>query len=176
MSDMSHLKPYIREISGFPRPGVNFKDIGPLLLSPVRFREAINEMAMRSIPLRVSKIVAIDARGFIFGSALAYTMKRGLVLARKKGKLPGTTMVSADYSLEYASAALEMQLDAILMNERVLIVDDVLATGGTAAAAAELVRGSGGIVCGFAFLLELAFLGGARNLRGEVFSLISFDK
>ncbi len=175
---MIDLKSYIREVPDFPTPGVNFKDIGPLLRNSVAFQQAINEMARRmaSRTTGASHIVAIESRGFIFGSALALQTGRGLSLARKKGKLPGAT-ISAGYSLEYGSASLEVQRYSIYPCEGVWIVDDVLASGGTAAAASRLVEQLGGIVLGFAFLLELPFLNGRKRLGNqEIFSLISFDK
>lgn len=175
---MDDLKSYIREVPNFPNLGVSFKDIGPLLRSARHFQDAIDEMAM-AVALYdppPSKIVAIESRGFVFGAALSFDIGAGLVLARKKGKLPGD-IVSVNYALEYASAILELQKDALEAGERVLIVDDVLATGGTALAAAELVRRARGVVLGFAFLAELSYLGGRERLKGEkVFSLLSFDE
>lgn len=175
---MRDLKSYIREVPDFPTRGVSFKDIGPLLRSSVHFQDAIDEMAAEIALYEPfsSTIVAIESRGFVFGAALAFNLGAGLVLARKKGKLPGDT-VSMNYSLEYADAVLELQKDALEAGEQVLIVDDVLATGGTALAAAELVRRAKGTVQGFVFLAELSYLGGRERLRGEkVFSLLSFDE
>ena len=175
---MVDLKSYIREVPDFPTPGVSFKDIGPILASPQHFQKAINGMTVGLCMLSdkgASKIVAIESRGFPLGGTIAYKMCVGLVLARKKGKLPGKTVI-ASYALEYGSASLEIQDSVISKGDRVWVVDDVLATGGTAFATAELVCQLGGVVDGFAFLLELSFLHGREKLKGyDVFSLMSFD-
>jgi adenine phosphoribosyltransferase len=160
-----NLERYIRSIPDFPKEGVIFKDITPLLASPEGFRAAIDEMAEPYLNSGVTKVLGAEARGFILGGALAYRLGAGFVPARKPGKLPWTT-TSAEYALEYGTDQLEMHIDAVGPEDRVLIVDDVLATGGTAAAKADLVASSGADVVGFAFLMELDFLHG-RDKLGE---------
>jgi adenine phosphoribosyltransferase len=169
------LRRYIRDVPGFPKPGIVFKDITPLLVEPAAFDDAVRRLADYARPLDVELIVAAEARGFIFGGALARELGVGFVPARKPGKLPAET-VSAEYILEYGVDALEMHADALADGARVLIHDDLLATGGTAAALAELVEGVGGNVAGFAFLVELEFLEGRRRLEGyDVHALVSYD-
>jgi adenine phosphoribosyltransferase len=158
-----NLESYIRSIPDFPKEGVVFKDITPLLASPEGFRAAIDEMAEQYLDAGVTKVLGAEARGFILGGALAYRLGAGFVPARKPGKLPWTT-TSAEYALEYGTDQLEMHIDAVAPGDRVLIVDDVLATGGTAAAKADLVAASGAEVVGFAFLMELDFLHGREKL------------
>jgi adenine phosphoribosyltransferase len=169
------LRSRIRNIPDFPRPGIVFKDITPLLLDPGSLQLAVRELADWARPRQVDFVVAAEARGFILGAALALELDAGFVPARKPGKLPSET-VSAEYILEYGVDALEMHADALADGARVLIHDDLLATGGTAAALAELVEGVGGNVAGFAFLVELEFLEGRRRLDGyDVHALISYD-
>jgi adenine phosphoribosyltransferase len=157
------LESYIRDIPDFPKEGVMFKDITPLLASPEGFRECIDQLAAPYEDAGVTKVLGAEARGFILGGALAYRLGAGFIPARKPGKLPWTT-TSAEYALEYGTDQLEMHTDAVGPGDRVLIVDDVLATGGTAAAKADLVTRSGAEVIGYAFLMELDFLGGRSKL------------
>ncbi len=169
------LRSLIRDVPDFPKPGIVFKDITTLTKDPDGFRAAVDEIAARYADANVDLIVGIESRGFVFGAAVAYKMGLGFVPARKPGKLPGPT-VSAEYELEYGTDALEIHQDAIGEGQRVLIVDDLLATGGTAAATAKLVSGLGGEIIAIAFLIDLAFLGGRDKLAGyEVFSLIEYD-
>ncbi len=157
------LRNRIRDVPDWPTAGVVFKDIAPLLADPVTFRAAIDALAelVRAEP--VDKVAGIEARGFILGAPLAYACGVGFVPVRKAGKLPGD-LVSASYSLEYGTATVEVQVDAFAAGDRILIVDDVLATGGTAAAAVDLVRRAGAEVVGFAVLIELEFLAGRDQL------------
>jgi adenine phosphoribosyltransferase len=161
------LESYIRDVPDFPQPGIIFKDITPLLASPEGFRAAIDLLAEPYAAAGVTKVLGAEARGFILGGALAYALGAGFVPARKPGKLPYTT-TSAEYALEYGTDQLEMHTDAVGVGDIVLIVDDVLATGGTAAAKADLVQRSGATVAGFAFLIELDFLGGREKLSDAV--------
>ncbi len=165
----------IRDIPDFPKEGIVFKDITPLLADPDGFRSAIDTIAATYADSQVTKVLGAEARGFIFGGALAYKLGAGFVPARKPGKLPWQT-TKAEYALEYGTDTLEMHLDAIGPEDVVLIVDDVLATGGTAAAKAMLATSTGAKLAGFAFLIELDFLGGRQKL-GEVpiVSLIHVD-
>jgi adenine phosphoribosyltransferase len=157
------LRRLIREIPDFPRPGIGFKDITPLIADPAALREAVRRLAEHARPLRVDCVVAAEARGFLLGPALAIELDAGFVLARKPGKLPHET-VSAEYALEYGEAKLEMHSDPTQHGRRVLVHDDLLATGGTARALCELVERLGGQVVGCDFLIELAFLGGRERL------------
>lgn len=169
------LSALIRDIPDFPQKGVVFKDITPLLASPDGFREAIDTIAGEYADADVTKVMGAEARGFIFGGALAYKLRAGFVPARKPGKLPWTT-TGHEYSLEYGTDTLEVHTDALEPGDRVVIIDDVLATGGTAAAKAALVEKMGGIVVGFAFLLELDFLHGREKLGApRIVSLIHVD-
>lgn len=158
-----NLEQYIRDIRDFPKEGIVFKDITPLLASPEGFRGAIDTIADEYDDAGVTKVLGAEARGFIFGGALAYKLGAGFVPARKPGKLPSATTAHT-YELEYGTDSLEVHTDAFGPQDRVLIVDDVLATGGTAAAKAALVRQMGATVVGFAFLIELDFLGGRDKL------------
>jgi adenine phosphoribosyltransferase len=169
------LRARIRDIPDFPKPGILFKDITPLLLDADALRSAVRDLADWVRPREVDYVVAAEARGFILGAALAIELGAGFVPARKPGKLP-SEVVSAEYILEYGVDALELHADALSDGARVLIHDDLLATGGTAAALAELVESLGGTVAGFAFLVELEFLEGRRRLDGyDVHALISYD-
>jgi adenine phosphoribosyltransferase len=169
------LRALIRDIPDFPSAGILFKDITPLLLDHVAVRQAVGELAEWAEPRDVDFVVAAEARGFILGAPLALALDAGFVPARKPGKLPSET-VSAEYILEYGVDALEMHADALAHGARVLIHDDLLATGGTARALAELVEGLGGNVVGFAFLVELRFLEGRRRLEGrDVCALLGYD-
>jgi adenine phosphoribosyltransferase len=166
------LESYIRDIPDFPKPGVMFKDITPLLASPEAFAEAIDRLAEPYMSAGVTRILGAEARGFILGGALACRMGAGFVPARKPGKLPWET-TSVEYDLEYGTDQLEMHVDAVGPGDVVLIVDDVLATGGTAGAKADLVRRAGATVAGFSFLLELDFLHGREKLGdSRIVSLI----
>lgn len=158
-----NLEDYIRDIKDFPKEGIVFKDITPLLASPEGFKAAIDTIASEYVDSGITKVMGAEARGFIFGGALAYNLGAGFVPARKPGKLPWTT-TSHSYALEYGTDSLEVHTDALVPGDVVLIVDDVLATGGTAAAKAALVEKMGAQVAGFAFLLELDFLGGREKL------------
>lgn len=170
------LSEYIRDIPDWPKEGVVFKDITPLLSSPEGFRLAIDTLAEHYADAGVTKVMGAEARGFIFGGALAYRLGAGFVPARKPGKLPWTTS-QVTYELEYGTDSLEVHADAFGEGDIVLIVDDVLATGGTAAAKAELVASTGARVAGFAFLIELDFLNGRDKLPegSEIVSLIRVD-
>ncbi len=171
---MLDLKSYIRDIQNFPKDGVAFKDITPLLKDPEAFAFAIEEMSKMVAEWKPQKVVAAEARGFIFAAPIAYALKIGFVPIRKPGKLPYFT-VSEEYYLEYAKAKIEVHVDAIDPNEKVVIIDDILATGGTSLAMAHLVEKLGGIVCGMAFLGELSFLEPRKNLRNyEVKSLLIY--
>jgi adenine phosphoribosyltransferase len=169
------LRSHIRDIPDFPAPGIVFKDITPLLLDPAALDAAVGGLAGWARALDVEFVVAAEARGFILGAALARELGAGFVPARKPGKLPHDT-VSAEYILEYGVDALEMHRDAIAHGARVLIHDDLLATGGTARALTELVEMIGGDVVGCAFLVELNFLGGRSKLEGfDVHALVGYD-
>jgi adenine phosphoribosyltransferase len=171
---MMDLSSYIREVMDFPKKGIGFKDITTLLKDSDAFAFSIDVLYEKVVDYNFDKVVAIESRGFIFGSALAYKMGIGFVPARKKGKLPSET-VSYTYELEYGSDTLEVHKDAISPNESVLIVDDLLATGGTASAAAKLIEKAGGSVSLFLFLIELRFLEGNKNLEGyPIISLIKY--
>jgi adenine phosphoribosyltransferase len=169
------LRKLVRDIPDFPRPGIVFKDITPLLLDPAALDQAVSELAALARPLSVDLVVAAEARGFILGAALARELGAGFVPARKPGKLPSET-VSAEYTLEYGIDALEMHADALAGGIRVLVHDDLLATGGTAAAVCELAQELGAVVAGCAFLVELSFLGGrARLAPHEVLAVIDYS-
>ena len=175
MSPAADLRALIRDIPDFPRPGIVFKDITPLLLDPRAVDAAVLGIADWAAPRRIDFVVAAEARGFILGAAIARELGAGFVPARKPGRLPAE-VVTADYILEYGIDALEMHSDALAHGARVLIHDDLLATGGTARALAELVLGLGGVVAGCAFIVELAFLDGRRRLEGfEVHALVTYD-
>jgi adenine phosphoribosyltransferase len=164
----------IRDIPDFPKPGIVFKDIMPLLADPESLRDTVEQLAAFADPRKPDLIMGAEARGFILGGALAYRLGCGFVAARKPGKLPWRT-VSAKYELEYGFDALELHADAIAQGARVLIHDDLLATGGTAKAKIDLVEQLGGEVVGLAFVIELAFLNGRDRLEGyDVFSLIQY--
>lgn len=159
------LKKFIRDVPDFPKKGIIFKDITPLLLNAEAFKTAVMEMLSPYRGEKIDKILAIEARGFIFGAAMAFELGCGLVIARKKGKLPWEK-IEKTYSLEYGEEVLEVHRDAIEAGDRILIVDDLIATGGTGRAMAELVEDMGGEVVGFSFLVELTFLEGRKVLEG----------
>jgi adenine phosphoribosyltransferase len=158
------LKTYIRDIPDFPKKGIIFKDITTLLSDKDAFKKAIDVFIERYNDEKIDKIVAVDARGFIFGGVLAYALNTGFVPVRKKGKLPYKT-ISADYELEYGTDTLHAHEDSVVSGERVLIIDDLLATGGTAKAVCDLVKSLGGEIIEAAFLIELAFLNGRDKLK-----------
>ncbi len=169
------LASYIRSIPDFPKQGIVFRDITPLLASPEAFDASVHAFAGVARELRPDVVIGAEARGFLFGPAFARELGIGFAPARKPGKLPHDT-VSADYSLEYGADALELHADAIAPGARVLVHDDLLATGGTARALCKLVEQLGGEVVGCAFLIELAFLGGREALAPhDVHALISYD-
>jgi adenine phosphoribosyltransferase len=169
------LRALIRDIPDFPKPGIVFKDITPLLADPDALRQAVGALAAYARPLEVECVVAAEARGFLLGPALALELGAGFALARKPGKLPYET-VSAEYLLEYGSDRLELHTDAVRDATRVLVHDDLLATGGTARALCELVRRLGGEVVGCGFLIELGFLHGRERLAPyEAHSVISYE-
>jgi adenine phosphoribosyltransferase len=163
---VEQLKQYIRHVPDFPKPGILFYDITTLLKDPKGFRQAVDAMveAHRSTPIDV--IVGIESRGFIFAAAMADRLKTGFAPVRKPGKLPAKTE-RASYALEYGTDSLEIHADAVGKGQRVLIVDDLLATGGTASATVGLVRGLGATIVGVQFLIELGFLPGREKLQGE---------
>lgn len=165
------LKSYIRDVPDFPKKGIMFRDITPLLDNAKAFNEAVRMVAAPFKNKGITKIIAVESRGFIFGGPVALELGAGFVPVRKKGKLPCRT-VGVTYDLEYGQDTLEIHADAIADGEKVLIVDDVLATGGTAKAVCELVRKSGGKVEGLSFLIELTYLNGSKKLSGENFSSI----
>jgi adenine phosphoribosyltransferase len=158
------LRAYVRDIPDFPRPGIVFKDITPMLLEPAALRAAVESLAEIARPLEPDIVVAAEARGFILGAALALELNAGFVPARKPGKLPHE-VVSAQYELEYGTDSLEMHADAVAGGTRVLLHDDLLATGGTARAVCELADRLGAEVVGCVFLVELTFLGGRQRLE-----------
>ena len=166
MIDASRIQLAVRDIPDFPKPGIIFKDITPVLLDSSLFDLATRGMTDPYRDLGVTRVVAIESRGFLFGAPIALQLKAGLVPVRKPGKLPAARQ-RVEYALEYGTDALEMHADAIGAGDRVLIVDDVLATGGTAEAAGRLVRGRGAEIAGFSFLIELGFLAGRNVLAPQ---------
>ena len=166
MISLDDLKRAIREVPNFPKPGIGFKDVTPVLLDVNLFARAVDLMTAPYAGAGISKVVSIESRGFIFGAPIALRLDAGLVPIRKPGKLPASTH-RVEYALEYGTDALEMHHDAVGPSDRVLVVDDVLATGGTAAAAAQLVGATGGAVVGFSFFIELDFLKGRQRLQGR---------
>jgi adenine phosphoribosyltransferase len=171
---IAELKERIREIPDFPKAGILFRDITPLLSDGRAFHQAIDSIGERYLDRQVDIVVGIEARGFIMGSALAYKLGAGNVLVRKKGKLPYKTNRST-YALEYGTDTLEIHQDAIHPGQRVVLADDLLATGGTISAAADLVRQLGGEIVELAFLIELTELKGRERLKGlSVFSLLQY--
>ena len=176
VASADELKALVRTIPDFPKPGIQFRDVTTLLLDPGGLAAAVEAMAA-SIEGSVDLVAAIDARGFAIGGALAVRIGAGLLLIRKDGKLPGAT-IAEDYSLEYGTDRLAMHVDACAPAARVLVVDDLIATGGTALAAVRLVRRAGGVVVGARFLIDVTDLGGAKALEAagvEAISLMAFD-
>ena len=170
------LRAFVRDIPDFPQPGIVFRDITPLLLDAAALDAAVSGLAARVTPAEVDLVVAAEARGFILGAALARQLGAGFVPARKPGKLPAAT-ISAQYALEYGIDALEVHADALADGARVLVHDDLLATGGTAGALCDLVAGLGAQIIGCAFLVELCFLEGRQRLAPhDVYSLIEYTE
>ena len=175
VDDIAALRRAIRDIPDFPKPGIVFKDITPLLANGPLFAKTIDLLAERYRDKKIDTVLGIESRGFIIGAALAYRLGAGFSVVRKPGKLPYETH-RASYQLEYGSDALEIHIDAISAGARVVIADDLIATGGTAAATAELVGKLGATVVECAFVIELAFLNGREKLRPYgVYSLIQYD-
>jgi len=170
------LRPLIREVPDFPKPGINFKDITPLLTNGEALRYVVTTMADHFRDKRPECIVGVESRGFLLGAPLAYELGVGFVIIRKPNKLPAAK-IRVEYELEYGTDALEIHVDAIQPGQRVLIVDDLLATGGTMQAAARLVEQLQGQIIGYAFLIELAFLNGRRRLGDyDILSLVTYDE
>jgi adenine phosphoribosyltransferase len=173
--DTSWLASHVRDIPDFPKPGIVFKDITPLLADVDAFRFAVDAIADHFDGTSVDLVLGIEARGFIVAAPVAYRLGAGFVPVRKHGKLP-SKVISRDVELEYGVDTLEMHEDAVVTGAKVLVVDDVLATGGTAAGAVELVERRGGEVAGVGFIIELAFLGGRQRLAGrDVISLVEYE-
>jgi adenine phosphoribosyltransferase len=170
---VDELKRIIRDIPDFPRKGILFKDITPLLRDPASFRRTVDLVAERYTGKKIDVVVGVEARGFVIGAALAYALGAGVILVRKPGKLPYKTHKTI-YELEYGTDSLEIHQDAIQKGQRVLIADDLLATGGTMGAAIKLVEQQGGEIVECAFLVELLFLKGRDKLRHPVYSLIQY--
>ena len=169
-----NLKDYIRDIPDFPQPGILFRDITPLLRDAGAFNYTVDQIAQQCQGKDIDAIVAIESRGFLFGAPLACRMGKPFIPVRKQGKLPGET-VSVEYSLEYGSNVMEMHLEDVSRGDRVLILDDVLATGGTLAAAAQLVEKAGGKVSSIGLVIELEALEGRKLLEGyDIFSLVQY--
>ena len=169
------LKKMIREVPDFPKPGINFYDISTLLQDGKALQAAVDQMAERFKGQPIDAIAGIEARGLVLAASMAYRMQLGLIMVRKSGKLPWKTESEA-YELEYGQAQLEIHRDAVSQGRRVLVVDDLLATGGTAAATGRLIERLGGSLVGYAFLVELEFLGGRGRLDdGPVFSLLHYE-
>ncbi len=172
---MENLKEYIRDIPGFPKEGIIFHDITPLLQNAKAFEAAVDKMAKILDGKEIDYLVGIEARGFIFASALALKLGTGLVIVRKPGKLPYVT-INATYNLEYGSDSLEIHRDAIHEGSKVVLIDDLLATGGTAEAAGDLIEQLGGEVLGYCFLVELTELGGGKKLEPHnVWSVLEYS-
>lgn len=168
---LDQLNRLIRDVADFPKPGILFKDITPILANPDAFRSLIVHMA-NTVPSHTTRLAAIESRGFILGSALALHMGLGFTLIRKPGKLPYATFTHS-YDLEYGKDSLQIHVDALTPEDKVCIVDDVLATGGTASAAEILCSETGATIAGFVFLLELGFLNGRKKLKASTHSLIT---
>jgi adenine phosphoribosyltransferase len=170
------LRAFVRDIADYPKPGIVFKDLTPLLLDPAALAHSVDLLADYAAARDIELVVAAEARGFILGAAVAARVGAGFIPARKPGKLPLATS-SAEYALEYGVDALEVHHDALAGGARVLVRDDLLATGGTAGALCELVRGAGAEVAACAFVVELSFLGGRERLGGaDIHSLIAYDR
>jgi adenine phosphoribosyltransferase len=173
--DQAWLKEHVRDIPDYPKPGIVFRDITPLLAAPDAFATTVDALAAPFADEHIDKVLGIEARGFVFASPVAYRHAAGFVPVRKAGKLPWE-IEREEYELEYGTDLLEIHRDAVAPGERVLIVDDVIATGGTAAATARLARRLGGSVVGFAFVIELGFLSGRAKIDGyPVHSLVTYE-
>lgn len=171
---MNDLKALIREVQDFPKPGINFYDITTLLKDPMGLKRTLDALKERYKGASIDTVVGIEARGFFFAPAVAYSLGAGFVPVRKPGKLPSRT-ITKEYALEYGTDRLQIHEDAIRPGQRVLIVDDVLATGGTARAVADLVGDLGGTLAGLSFVIELDFLNGRQRLEGlDIFSLLHY--
>jgi adenine phosphoribosyltransferase len=172
---LDSIRSTIRDVHDFPKPGIIFKDITPVLANPVLLAQTVDGMIEATGITQVDKVVGIDARGFIFGALIAERLGAGFIPVRKKGKLPWQTR-GVDYALEYGTNSVEMHLDAITPGETVLLADDLLATGGTAGAALHLIEQAGGQVLGSTFFIELGFLGGREKVSGSgpVHALITY--
>jgi adenine phosphoribosyltransferase len=171
----ARLRQLVRDIPDFPQPGIVFKDITPLLGDERAFATAIDLICDRFTGIGVNRVVGIEARGFIVAAPVAYRLGAGFVPLRKKGKLPWST-AGIDYELEYGAERLEVHSDGVASADRVLVVDDVLATGGTARAACDVLRGLGAEIAGVGVIIELVFLGGRKQLDGlDVFSILTYD-
>ena len=171
---MKELKDIIRDVPDFPKQGILFKDITTLLADAKSYQKMIDLLSHRYIDKRIDKVVGVEARGFIIGAALAYKLGAGVVLVRKPGKLPSETYRKT-YDLEYGTDTLEIHIDAIKKGERILIADDLLATGGTVSAVVDLINDMGGELIECCFMVELEFLNGRKRLpEGKVFSLLQF--
>lgn len=171
------LKSKIREVPNWPKKGVNFKDITTLLEDKAAFRALVDKMTEFFTDTKIDKIVGIDARGFLIAAPVAYNLRTGLSIVRKKGKLPHVT-IEQEYTLEYASNVIEMHEDTIKQGEKVVLIDDLLATGGTALATCDLIEKLGGEIVGTGFVVDLPFLGGSQKLKGRgylVKYLVSYD-
>ena len=172
---MNELSKFIRDIPDFPRKGILFKDITPLLRDPGAFSRALDAMAQHHAGDRIDAVAAVESRGFIFGAALALKLGAGFVPIRKPGKLPYQTL-DESYTLEYGTDTIQMHADAVAKGDRILLVDDLLATGGTARAAMNLLARQGADLVGASFLIELAFLSGRARLgKAPVFALLRYD-
>ncbi len=171
------LKSKIREIPDWPKPGVSFKDITTLLEDKDAFREAVNLLAAPFAGKKIDKVVGIDARGFLLAAPVAYKLNTGLAIVRKVGKLPSSS-IQQDYMLEYASNTIAMHDDAVKPGEKVILIDDLCATGGTALAACDLIERLGGKIIGIGFLIDLPFLNGSKKIKDrgyELYSLVKYD-
>lgn len=169
------LKKIITEVPDFPKPGILFRDIGPILANPEAMSEVVKKLAVYAKKVGAEKIMAFESRGFVFGAPLAHKLNLPFVMLRKKGKLPGRT-ISAAYKLEYGEAVLEMAMGAVGPGERVLLVDDLLATGGTSKAGTLLIEKGQGVVAGLAYVIELATLSGREVLEGyPIYTLVTYD-
>ena len=172
---MEDLKKLIRDVQDFPKEGIIFKDISTLLKDGPQFRKSVDLLAEQYNPENIDLVLGVESRGFIFGAALAYKWGKPFIIVRKPGKLPAAT-VKEEYELEYGTDAIEIHRDAISKDQRVLIVDDLLATGGTVAAVTRLVEKLGGKIAGIAFLIELSFLKGKELIsKYDVFSLLKYE-
>ncbi|MDD9941254.1 MAG: adenine phosphoribosyltransferase [Myxococcales bacterium] len=170
---IEQIKSLIRDVPDFPKPGILFKDISPILADPSGFNVCLDLLAEHYDGKPLDTIVGIESRGFIFGAALAARMRKSFVPVRKPGKLPAETF-AIEYELEYGTDSVEIHVDALKPGDRVLVLDDLLATGGTAAATGQLVRKAGAELIGAAFVIELAFLSGSNRLDVPVFSLVKY--